>query len=211
MKRRYSYSLGLLAILVACLAIFFIFSPLTYRTWNELIHHDLRTYAEARNYYNAISSAYSILTTTAGILLGLYYFVRKNRIDTANRLKERRTKRIEVLHEQLNNYDSIVDEIISQQVNDQEDLDRCRRKAERAFELITAILDADGCVLDWSDKELETILAVDAYVNNHPIIMEVTHDSLNEYKDIEIVRSEYIDLLQEARKVCLEKADSIYT
>jgi hypothetical protein len=191
-------------------ALFFIFSPLTYRSWDEIIHHDLRTYAEARNYYNAISSAYSIFATTAGILLGLYYFVRKNRIDTANRLKERRAKRIEVIHDQLNVYDSIIDEIISLQVKDQEELDRCRRKAKRAFEIINAIIDADGCVLDWTDKEINTIIAIDSYVDKNYILMESSHDELNECSDIEIIRAEYIDRLQEARKVCLEKADSIY-
>lgn len=210
MKRRYSFSLGIFVTLLVATALFFILSPLSYRSWYEIFHHDLRTYAEARNYYNALSSAYSIFATTAGILLGLYYFVRKNRIDTANRLKERRSKRIDILHDQLNAYDNIIDEIISLQVENQEALDRCRRRAKRAFELINAILDADGCVLDWTAQELKTILAVDSYVDNHPIIMDATHDELNEYKDIEVVRAEYIDRLQEARKVCLEKADSIY-
>lgn len=211
MKRIYSIPLVTLTAFILMIALYFIFSPIFYRSWDEMLYHNLSTYTDARNYYNVIASAYSIFTTTIGICLGLYYFFRKNKIDGENKLKERRIKRIDSIHQQLNIYDEIIDDIFSLDIKSNEELEKKRSKLTRAFEHITVILEADGCVIKWNDEELEAILKVNSFVDTHSVIMDETYAELSQNKKLKEIKYDYIYHLQEARRVCIEKADSFYS
>lgn len=156
--------------------------------------------SEARNYYSILSSFITLL----GLLLGYVYYTHKLTTDKINADQERKRKRLDFLIVEINKYDDLVDEIICFHFSDSIQLMKIRQKILKNSESIESMLSLKERLFGFTDEEAMTILRVHSFVEKNDILMRSSFEDLDKEKLLSI-RSQYIDLIREARRICLEK------
>jgi len=74
----------------------------------------------------------------------------------------------------------------------------------RRFETIEIMLELNTKLLGLDDADVNIILKVNSFVDKNDILMHVNYDLLNE-PTLLSVRDEYINLIQDARRVCYNR------
>jgi hypothetical protein len=155
---------------------------------------------EARNYYTVLSSC----AAAFGLILGFAYYIHKLRVDKTGAEQERKRRRIDHLIKELETYDDLVDEILGFRISSVADLERTRSKISRSYETITTMLTHRTKLLGFSDEDAQTILRVHSFVEQNSLLMLADLQDLRR-EELSSVKNAYVDLIQEARKICYDK------
>ena len=186
---------------------YFILSPLQFLSVNKIFIHKLTSLGEARNYYTVVSTAISAVVGVAGVCLGFFYYFHKREVDDHQNGAERRRARISVIIEQLNKYDEYIDEILCKRVESPIRLSFLRGKIARGPEIINAMLEHNESInLGFSNADMMVILQIFSFVDKCPEIMSYHFNTLQS-ADLKFIKSDYIDKMQEARKICYLKTE----
>jgi len=195
-----------ITILIGLAILYFILEPLIYFTPEQVFIHKFTNLASVRNYYTILFAGISTLMGFSGVLLGYYYFFHKLEIDDCNSKLDRSRARINLIIEQLNIYDEYVSEILDKRFDKPKRLSYLRSRIQRGPEIIQALLSCNRELIhDFNKDDIMTILAVFSLVEKSKPISEYNHRELIR-EDLKDVRGEYIDKIQEARKICYLKA-----
>lgn len=197
-----------IAVIILFLPIaYFIFSPLQFLSVNKILVHKLPNLSEARNYYTVVSTAVSALIGVAGVCLGFFYYFHKKEVDDNKSGADRRRARISLIIEQLNKYDDYVDEILCKRVDSAIKLDYIRGKISRGPEIINAMLEQNETLnIGFDRDDIMIILQVFSFVDKCPEISSYHYNTLQS-TELKFIKSDYIDKMQEARKVCYLKTE----
>ncbi len=184
---------------VILLLLYFYFAPI-YIKGTSIINPRNLGLSDARNYYSVLSSFITLL----GLFLGFLYYRHKTGIDKISAESERRRKRLDYLINELKNYDNLVDDLIHKRFSSASDLLKIRNRISRSYETIIAMLKHKISLLGFDEEEAMMILNVHSFVEKNEILMQRDFASLK-YEELQSVKGDYIDLIQDARQVCFQK------
>lgn len=194
----------LILILCACLFIlllYFLINPL-FLSFNRLfILRKFTNIEYAKNYYQIVSSFFTVIITVLGLFLGYLYFHSRLQFDDSISNRDRKWKNLECIIKELNIFDSLVDSVISKRFSTQKELHTLRCKIERSFENIEIMLEQNQNLLNLKDEDIKRILNVNSFVDNNDILMRIKNSKLNT-EVLSSLKDEYIGYIQDARRVC---------
>lgn len=98
----------------------------------------------------------------------------------------------------------MVDDLIHYRFSNAVELTKIRGKISRSYETITVMLEHKDKLLGLNDENTKTILRVHSFVEKNEILMHNSFEDLEKEKLLS-VKNSYIDLIQDARRVCFEK------
>lgn len=157
-------------------------------------------------YATFFSPIITLMLGISGFVLGLYYYKSRKNFDKQNIEKEKIRFRIETLLENINEYDSLVDEIFSLNFSGQSELNSLREKIERGFEIIEVWIEIGDKFFGFTKNEMASLIKFHSFVDNNEFIMEKGYDELMaSQKEVLLLKSDYIKLIQMARYTCLNK------
>lgn len=189
---------------------YFLAIPIYYN-WRRAIISPSRinNWQQARAYYQILSSIISIFVGVAGITLGYFYFVNKKETDAEISGRERIRKRLDAFIAELNKYDDLVNKILNRAVSDDSDLKITRDKIAMINDNMSIHLELGDKLLGLKDDEIRTIIRIHSFVEQNPLLMDSDQSALDRTDSIHIwsVKTKYIDLIQNARRVCLSKLE----
>ena len=194
-------------ILIA-ISVFFIFSimlylylaPVVYRGLDAFRMRDL-TLSSARNYYTILSATVTLAVGFFGLLLGYFYYIDKQDVDKMSASLERKRKRLDKLIDLIDDYDGLVDKVINMRFSNAGELKHLRSMISRSFEEIEIMLDLKEKLLGLDNEAVLIILKVNSFIDKSEVIMHINYSDLSEEKML-TVRDDYINLIQDARRVC---------
>lgn len=153
----------------------------------------------------------SIATIVYGIIglsLGYWYFNKKIEIDKNDLRNDRSRNRLTFIYDELNRTDKLTSMILDLDISSNESLSKIRAQLDRMFLLINLYLDNNENLLGFSDDEIKSIIAVHSFIINSEILSSL------EFKDLKKEECskedvKYIEILQEARTILLQKIESV--
>lgn len=155
-------------------------------------------------YTEFLSNIFTLVIGTLGLLLGFYYYRSRIRFDKQSIEKEKKRYRLQELLEYINSYDLFVDDFLCFNFSDQNRLDLIRDKIGRSFEHIELSIDLNDKFFEFSDEEINSLVKFHSFVDSNELIMRKKYDELKlKTKDLQILKPEYVRLIQKARYVCL--------
>ena len=164
---------------------------------------NVKNLVSARNYYQVLSSIAGVIFSIAGLILGYVYYIHKIRTDEKNALTERKRIRIEMLINELRNYDELVNDFFSKGTQTIP-LKKIREKIVRSGDYISTMLNLGEALFGFSDEDIKKIIRVHSFIEQNNILME---DDNLELIDLELIKNDYYDYLQAARLVCFNKLE----
>ncbi len=153
-----------------------------------------------------IASSIVALVGILGLILGYYYYKSRLEYDQCNVEKEKKRCRLQIIFEQLEAYNAIIERVFILDIQNENELTKLRDKIERSFELIEICLELNDKLFNFTNEEIKTILAVNSFVDKNALIMRENFDSLSR-QAFQSIRLNYIDKIQKARGVCLNKME----
>lgn len=189
----------LLAAVIVILLVYFYFAPIYLQGLSIFSPRPLNL-SSARDYYSVLSSFITLLA----LFLGYLYYIHKLQVDKEVAERDRKRKRLDILIEEINNYDNWVDELIHFRFNDDAELEKIRNKISRSNEKIVAMLMHKTKLLGLDDKNGRRIIRVHSFVEQNDILMQYDYRDLTKEKLLS-VKNKYIELIQDARQTCFEK------
>lgn len=154
-----------------------------------------------RNYYQILSSIFSIIFGIIGLVLGYFYYKDKKNFENNNLKNQSIRQRLELLLEELDKYDSNVLSIINNLCRDDHELTLARTLIKSSNEKIVVMLELNHILFELSNDEIKDILAIHSFIDNNVLIMEQTIEKLNK-NNLDENRDVYLDLIRKARKIC---------
>ena len=197
---------GFCIIVYILASIYYLLSPLYFKSIDVVLLHNLHSLSDARNYYTVLSSVASIVTGSLGLILGYMYFKMRNEFESNSNLSNRMRGRTQLIIEQLNKYDEQVDEILSGRCTLDDDLKRHRGKIERLFEIVEILIDNNEKLLKFTEDDIKTVMYVNSFVEQTPEIMEFNIIEL-EKSNLSDLRQTYIEKIQDARRMLFLKTE----
>ncbi len=191
----------LLSIFLVCL--YFYIAPVVARGLSVFRVRQLNLNA-ARNYYTVLSSWLTLILGVTGLTLGFFYYKDKHRVDATITSIEKKRKRLDDLIKKIDSFDYLVDDVIHGRFKDANELKHLRSKISRSFEEVVIMLELSQKLLGLEEEDVKTILRINSFVDKNDIIMYANFDLLNEGVLLS-VKDEYVDLLQDARRICFKK------
>ena len=155
-----------------------------------------------RNYYIMVGSISGTFTALSGVVLGLFYYFHKQKVDGEQLLQDKKSRMMERLLAEINEYDALVDKILNKEFKGQNELQMLRGKIRRKFEMVYLIIEEKNDVLGFSKNAQIELFDVNKYVDDSRIIMEAMHTEIGK-PDLDGCRAEYIDKIISSRRVCL--------
>lgn len=210
MLSKVSKTVAILSLIVFLATVYLILNPFIFHNIKAILYprhiKDLQT---ARNYYQVLASVLGIFFTMIGLILGYFYYINKIETDANNAKRERIRKRLDSLIAALNEYDDLVNTIICLNVKDKDELKFIRNKINRSNEQISSQLEQGDTLFGLSKDEIKTIIRIHSFVEQNPFLMEDDYDELlnRDQSLIWMIKNNYTERMQEARKVCLSKLE----
>ena len=155
-----------------------------------------------RNYYIIVGSISGTLTALSGIVLGFFYYFHKQKVDKEQLLQDKKSRLVESLLAEINEYDALVDKILNKEFQGQNELQMLRGKIRRKFEMVYLIIQEKNHVLGFSRNAQIELFDVNKYVDDSRIIMETGHSEIGAL-NLDECRATYIDKIISSRRVCL--------
>jgi hypothetical protein len=154
--------------------------------------------------FNIISSVLGMIIGCIGLVLGYVYYVGRNENDIKQiKLKKIGNNVVKLLDECDNLHDHLTF-LFDKTVNNQQELDRIRKKILDVFENINLFLELNDEIMNLNEEEIREIVKQYALIEKNQIIMQY---SLRQYKrsDLTILKNKYISQRRVIRKICLRK------
>jgi len=155
-----------------------------------------------RNYYIIVGSISGTITALSGVVLGCFYYFHKHKVDTEQLLQDKKSRLVETLLAEINEYDALVDKILNREFDGQNELHLLRGKVRRKFEMVYLIIDEKNHVLGFSKNAQIELFDVNQFVDDSRIIMESEDGEIDE-SALDECRAKYIDKIINSRRVCL--------
>ncbi len=155
---------------------------------------------------DVVYRTFNIILYGTGLWLGYKYYKLRQEFDLENAKKERIRGRLKYILDELGKVDEYVNTILSS--SKKEEVIEAKAKLSRAFELINVFLEKNEDLLKLSGEELESIAMVNSFIENSYVIFPIKEENLTPEKRHEEMLS-YIPIIQEARTVCLQKAENV--
>ncbi len=156
-----------------------------------------------RNYYIIVGSISGTFTALSGVLLGFFYYFHKHKVDEEQLLQGKKSRLVETLLTEINEYDALVDKILNREFDGQNELQLLRGRIRRKFEMVYLVIEEKNHVLGFSKNTQIELFDVNQFVDDSRIIMEIEHNEINESL-LDECRAKYIDKIINSRRVCLE-------
>lgn len=141
------------------------------------------------------------------ILIGYFYFYKRIKIDEEKAKNDRVRSRLNYLYDELNRADEIIDIILSGAIQNEDDLNQSRRKLDNMLILFGVYLENHDKLIGFNSDELKSLLQVHSFISQSEIISERDLKELKE-SDLATEKLKYLDCIQEARTICLQKLES---
>lgn len=154
-----------------------------------------------RNYYIIVGSISGSFTALSGVVLGFFYYFHKHKVDKEQLLQDKKSRLVESLLAEINEYDALVDKILNREFAGQNELQMLRGKIRRKFEIVYLIIEEKNHVLGFSKTAQIELFDVNKFVDDSRIIMEVEHAEIDE-SALDECRAKYIDKIISSRRVC---------
>ncbi len=143
-----------------------------------------------------------------GLFLGYLFFNKRVTIDNRNLVNDRVRKRLSYIYDEFNRADTISEMILDITIRNDDDLNQARAGLDKKLTLINAYLDNNDKLLKFNAEELNSILKVHSFISNSEIIFSLDYKTLKK-TDRSGERLRYLDIIQEARTICLQKMESV--
>jgi len=158
----------------------------------------------AKDYYAILSSWLTFVLGISGLVLGYFYYHDKRNVDINIATIASKRKRLDDLISRIETYDSLVCDVIHHRFSNAKTLKHLRNRISRNFDTIEIMLDINKELLGLDDAEAKIILRVNSFVEKNDVIMHHDHSVLSE-NSLFSVRDEYVNLMQEAKRICFKK------
>jgi hypothetical protein len=195
----------LLIFIVVILLLFVVTLPFLNNYCFQFFDKLLQYIKMEKDYYSSISYIVSINVGIFGLLLGFFYFHNRRKIDIDIKERELRSKRIEILINNIDEYDRLVHHILNKTVKDNLDLKKTRYDIHRIFEIIGSYLDLGYSLYGMTKINVRKIVKIYSFIDKSPLIMDITFNELARTSDkiFEAEKKEYQKLVKIARICCL--------
>lgn len=155
-----------------------------------------------RSYYIIVGSISGTFTALSGVVLGLFYYFHKQKVDREQLMQVKKSRLVETLLAEINEYDALVDKILNKEFQGQSELQMLRGKIRRKFEMVYLMIEEKNHVLGFSKNAQIELFDVNKYVDDSHIIMESGHNEID-MLDLDECRAKFIDKIISSRRVCL--------
>lgn len=187
--------------------LYFLISPIFYSYQFSPLQNSLHSYTESRDYYSIINSIVGTITALVGLCFGYYYFSTNNKIAAKRVILESLLKRVSTVDKWLEEYNSTVESILHCKIQNESDLKKQRDSLPNIFEHITNILDTDIEEFKWEHSEQRTLLLLSSFVETNDYITKIDFDRLPQHSDRNKTNAEYMERLQDSRKILLNREE----
>ena len=195
----------MVAFLTLLAVLYFLACPLLNLTFCPTSLHvtKITNLNDLRNYYIVIGTISGTVTALIGVGLGFFYYFHKARVDKQQLQEYKRTRLLESLLSEINDYDVLVDKILNREFQNQNELQMLRGKIRRKFEMVYLIVEEKNGTLEFSRNSRIDLFDVNKYVDDSQLIMEKEYKEIKISDELSECREEYTDKIIKSRRVCL--------
>ena len=148
-----------------------------------------------------------LLLGSVGLYLGYLYYRLQNTFFLKNEEKQRKRVRLDHIMDELNKIDSHVRIFFKpEKFSDADLLNDAKEGLERGFLSISIYLEQNEKLLGFSGDELKKLVSVASFIENEKVA-SCKYDE--DRKILEGKKYRYIQVIQEARSVCVQKMEYV--